>query len=378
MDRQEIERRLTAFITVDPMRAGGQYWPAHEAMTALSQSPSPDFPDQLVSNFFAKSMQVWPEVLPRLEDCSLDCLKAWAQAAKQSPNLPWNQVLLHYWKNDPARLAHGYAVLKRLFEAPADPELQPFPYQDTDLVAALMQPILKRAVKNFPTGWAALLLKAGGSSEVDLVERRIVDKVEDPRIEGELDDLRRLVVPPWTEPAAKLMLKIQDILDRRDRDNGQQEFLRELGLQPPHTFSLLAYLPAKSGHRFGLMISRDWRSSFMSWNASLGKQQHRYMCNENGICTNKLKFGHYRLSQLRQLLADGAVALKTKFTGPWVIELQEGFSTPVIPLLERYFQSSSQSDTPQKTPKEAPPAKADRQPVGPPKIKPKESSKAKP
>jgi hypothetical protein len=158
----------------------------------------------------------------------------------------------------------------------------------------------------------------------------IIEQVEDPLTNWDLEDLYRLAVPATTTAAEELLEEIRLRLLERDAKLGQRVFFQQLGLSEiPATFLLNIEQPLKSGHSLTLLLSRDWRKSFVSWSLSIGKSQSSFLANHNGILSNRLKVEEEpTLHNLSSWIPGILAKMKTQFKGPAKIEETE-FNPPV-------------------------------------------------
>jgi hypothetical protein len=331
---QDVEKLLTAHIASDPFRTSEHYWPAEKALDAQV----PGVSSALITQYYEKVQSVWPEVGPNLDNRDDSTLRAWTKAAAARPELHWNSVLLRVWNDDPGRLRSTFELLLRLFRSPSDPAPIDLPSDDQQLVAAFRAQMGVEARGHFPLAWAATVLAEGSPESVEAVRRHVVDKVEDPLMEIDLDDLRRLVPSPSTTESRALMDLVRARLAERDQDNGHDAFFASLGLSEfPATFQFMATLPGKGGNKATFMISRQWRSSIAEWTLNVGKTQARYLISSRGLMVNKLKLERYTLNQLETALRATAEAMKTQWIGPWEADVEEGFETSLIPRMNQRF-----------------------------------------
>lgn len=334
MNSQTVCQRLQAHIESNSRNWLETYQAAEQALDAQV----PGVPAALITAYYQKVQSLRPDMAPTLAHRDEVTLRAWAAAAR--PELLWNAVLLDYWQEDTKRLAHAYETLLRLYQAPADPALPDLPADDLILVQALSRQLSVESEERYPTGWAAVLVQEGSAASIAGVRRRFIDPIEDDRLDWDMDDFLRMVPSPSSEQASQFLDELRIRVAERNRRNGQEDFFRALGLeQLPETFALHARLAAKSGHSFRLSLTRQWRRSLVSWDASLGKQQASYAVNHNGVMVNKLKLPFFPLLQLRELMQEAAQKWKTRWLGPWEILHEEGFAVPLEPRLRAYFES---------------------------------------
>lgn len=334
MTPQDVETLLSAHIASDPFRTSEHFWPAERALEAQV----PGVSSTLITEYYKKVQSVWPEIGPNLGNRDDATLRAWAQAAAAGPESPWSSVLLRVWKDDPARLRTTFELLLRLYKAPSDPAPIDLPSGDQELVAAFRAQLGIEARAQFPLAWAATVLAEGSSESVEAVRRHVVDKVENPLLEINLDDLRRLVPSPPTAEARALMEHVHARLAERDRINGHDAFFASLGLSElPATFEFMATLPGKGGNKATFAIGRNWRSSIAEWSLNVGKTQARYLISSRAMLVNKLKLERYPLDQLEAALRATAEAMKTQWVGPWEAVMEEGFETSLIPRMNQRF-----------------------------------------
>jgi hypothetical protein len=337
-DVSEVVRRLQAHVDSDPFRSDGpsSYWAAEEALDAQV----PNVPLAAIAGYYQKVQSVWPEVGPRLQNRDANSLRGWAEAAKKLPKNLWNMVLLADWNNDPERLAQSYSELLRLYQAPANPAKADLPSQDCQLVEALLKALNPREElsSNYPTGWAAVLVREGSPEACAAVRKHIVDPVEDPLTNWDLEDLYRLANPATTPAAAELLEHVRLRLLERDEKLGQRVFFERLGVQQiPTSFSLTIEQPLKSGHNLTLLLSRDWRTSFVSWALNIGKSQASFLANHNGILSNRLKVEEVpTLHNFADWTPAILTKMKTQFKGPAKIEETE-FDPPIAPAVQNWL-----------------------------------------
>ena len=335
MTPQDVEQLLKAHIASDPFRTSEHYWPAEKALDAQVPGVSPS----LITEYYQKVQSVWPEVGPSLANRDDATLRAWAKAAAACAELHWNSVLLRVWNNDPERLRSYFELLLRLYKAPADPTPIALPGDDKELVEAFRAQMGVEPRGHFPLAWAATVLTEGSAESVEAVRRHVVDKLEDPLLESDLDDLQRLVPAPSTAEASALMKHVRARLAERDQANGHDAFFASLGLQKvPATFELVATLPGKGGNKATFMISRNCRSSIAEWTLNVGKTQARYLISSRAMLVNKLKLERYTLEQLETALHATAEAMKNQWVGPWEAVVEEGFETSLMPRMNERFR----------------------------------------
>lgn len=339
LDVTEVVRRLQAHVDSDPYKNSGPstYWAAEEALDAQL----PGVPQAVITAYYQKVQSVWPEVGPKLERRDANSLRGWAEAAKKLPENLWCQVLLADWNHDPERLALSYSELLRLYQAPADPAKAELPSEDTQLINALLQALKPRdqLTSDYPTGWAAVLVRAGTPDACSAVRKHVVDPVEDPLTNWDLDDLYRLATPATTPAAEELLEQVRQRLLVRDEKLGQLDFFEQLGVaEIPAGFFLHIDQPLKSGHHIVLILSRNWRTSFVSWSLSISKSQNGFLANHNGILSNRLKIQEEpTLDNLRNWIPPILTKLKTQFKGPAKIEETE-FNPPVAPAIQNWLE----------------------------------------
>lgn len=308
------------------MKGASEYWPAEQALDQQVKGVSVD----AMRRYFETVQARTPEVPPRLENRSPDAFLAWAKAARARDDIAWNRVLLDAAGEDATRLKRLWAWLHDANQAQATSEKSPAlaaAARDTTLVKALQRHVRGTWRAQFSAGWVAILLIEGSAASAraasHFISRFTFDDLSapDPMTDPGLDDLRRLAGAPKTAHAKAARKKLDAVLAKRDALIGQPAFFAAIGerLFAPE-FSIAVEWPLKSGHRVGLTVSRDWRSSGIDWWLTIGKSTAQYACNENGAMTNALDLEKPALGELPTWLA--AVIekrLSTKPTAPPVV-----------------------------------------------------------
>ena len=337
MTIEEAVGHLQAHIDSNPYGSGpSTYWPAEKALDAVESG----LPHDLLTRYYQKVQNVWPEVPPRLENRSPEALSAWAEAARERDDILWNRVLIEYADGQPERVGHGFDLLRAAWSAPASPEAQPAitkAADDRTLVKALKHQIHSCCVTPFPIGWIACLVLEGGEDTIDLLRPVVFEQDGDLLNDKTLDDLRNLTRGHPLSPAAQTLLEeVDEKLKIRDEATGQNALFSNLGRDIPDLFSFALNLPAKNGYSLDFTARREWRSTAVWWQLSIGKKTPGFSANPNGIMSNRLKLDPVTLGDLKAWLEEASQRLKTVWVGPLTVE-EKGFSPPLTPALEAYF-----------------------------------------